>query len=69
MNKITESVVETFAIEQFEQLGYQYVYGPDIAPDSETPERERFEEVLLLKRLRLAVFSVLIGQRKHYGVG
>jgi type I restriction enzyme R subunit len=39
---ITESEIETFAIELFEQLGYQYLYAPDIAPDSETPERERF---------------------------
>jgi type I restriction enzyme R subunit len=42
-NKITESAIETFAIELLEKLGYQYVYAPDIAPDSETPERERFE--------------------------
>lgn len=39
MTKLTESAIETFAIEQFEQLGYQYVYGPSIAPDSESPER------------------------------
>jgi hypothetical protein len=25
----------------------QYIYAPDIAPDSETPERSSFEEVLL----------------------
>lgn len=31
----------------FEKLGYQYVYGPDIATDSESPERERFEDVVL----------------------
>lgn len=34
---ITESAIETFAIELFEKLGYQYVYAPDIAPDSVTP--------------------------------
>jgi hypothetical protein len=39
--KLTESAIETFAIELFEKLGYQYVYAPDIAPDSETPERGR----------------------------
>lgn len=47
MTKLTESAIETFAIEQFEQLGYQYVHGPSIAPDSETPERDRWDEVLL----------------------
>ncbi len=28
---------------------------PDIAPDSDTPERDRFEDVLLLERLRKAI--------------
>jgi type I restriction enzyme R subunit len=57
-NKLTESAIETFAIELFEKLGYRYVYAPDIAPDSETPERERFEDVLLLERLRAAVARI-----------
>jgi type I restriction enzyme R subunit len=54
-SKISETTIETFAIELLEKLGYQYVYAPDIAPDSETPERERFEDVVLLARLRSAV--------------
>lgn len=58
MSRISESEIETFAIELLEQLGYQYVYAPDIAPDSETPERERFEDVLLLERLRAAVARI-----------
>jgi type I restriction enzyme, R subunit len=58
MERITENEVEKFAIELVERLGYQYVYAPDIAPDSETPERERFEEVLLLERLRSAVARI-----------
>jgi type I restriction enzyme R subunit len=57
-NKITESTIETFAIERFEKLGYQYVYAPDIAPDSESPERESFEDVVLLERLRSAVARI-----------
>ncbi|MBU1054795.1 MAG: type I restriction endonuclease subunit R [Proteobacteria bacterium] len=55
MNKITESEIEKFAIELLEKSGYQYIYAPSIAPDSETPERESFEEVLLLERLRTAI--------------
>lgn len=55
MTKLTESAIEDFAIQQFEQLGYQYVYGPSIAPDSETPERERWDEVLLSGRLMQAL--------------
>ena len=42
-NKITES-----AIELLEKQGYQYIYAPDIALYSETPERQSFENVLLM---------------------
>lgn len=55
MTKITESDIEKFAIELLEKHGYQYIYGPDIAPDSETPERQAFDQVLLLDRLKRAV--------------
>jgi type I restriction enzyme R subunit len=58
MERITENEIEKFAIELFEKLGYQYDYAPDIAPDSESPERERFEDVLLLERLRTAVARI-----------
>ena len=57
-DKLTESEIETFAIELFERLGYQYIYAPSIAPDSDTLERERFEDVLLLDRLRTAVARI-----------
>lgn len=33
--KLTESAIETFAIKQFERLGYIHLHGPDIAPDGE----------------------------------
>ena len=55
MTKITESAIEKFAIELLEKLGYQYIYAPDIAPDSDTSERQTFEDVLLLDRLNQAV--------------
>ena len=50
--KITESEIEKFAIELLEKQGYSYTYGPAIAPDSETPERKSFEDVILLNTLR-----------------
>ncbi len=53
--KITESAIEKFTVELLEKSGYQYLYAPAIAPDSETPERESYEEVLLLERLRTAL--------------
>ena len=55
MIKITESEIEEFSIELLEGLSYQYIYGPDIASDSETPERSSFEDVLLLERLEVSV--------------
>lgn len=55
MTKITESDIEKFAIDLLEKHGYQYIYGPDIAPDSEGPERQTFDQVLLFDRLKRAV--------------
>ena len=55
MTKITESAIEKFAIELLEKQGYQYIYAPSIAPDSDTPERQSFEDVLLMERLQSAV--------------
>ena len=54
-HKLTESIIENFAIELFQRLGYEYVYAPDIAPDSENPVRSSFEEVILTERLTKAV--------------
>lgn len=57
-NKITESTIEEFAIDLLEQQGFHPIYGPDIAPDSETPERESFEDVILIDRLRESVARI-----------
>lgn len=58
MEKITESAVEKFAIELLETQGFQYIFAPSIAPDSDTPERQSFEDVLLLERLQKAVSRI-----------
>lgn len=55
MKKLIENDIELFAIEQLEKLGYEYLSGSLKAPDSESPERESFEEVILYERLRSAV--------------
>ncbi len=55
MTRITESHIEEFAIELLEKQGYEYIYAPEIAPDGETPERESYEQVVLIDRLRRAV--------------
>ncbi|MGH7239045.1 MAG: type I restriction endonuclease, partial [Candidatus Saccharimonadales bacterium] len=58
VTKISESSIEDLVIGLFQKLGYSYVYAPSVAPDSDTPERERFEDVLLLDRLRAAVARI-----------
>jgi hypothetical protein len=64
MTRITESSIEEFSIELLKKSGYQYVYAPNIAPDSDTPERARFEDVLLLERLRKAVGRITQNKAK-----
>lgn len=55
MTRITENIIEAFAIELLVQLGYEYIYAPDIAYDGENPERDSYAQVLLLNRLQNAV--------------
>jgi len=55
---ITESIVEEAAIEWFKSLGYQYLFGPDIACDGLHPERSSYEDVILIERLRAALISL-----------
>ncbi len=55
MTKITESEIEKYSIELLEKQDYKYIYAPSIAPDSENPERESFEDVILTERLKTAV--------------
>ena len=58
MNVLTESKIEEFAIGLFEQLGYRYLYGPDIAPDGTNPKRVSFEEIVMVESLRHAVYRI-----------
>ena len=58
MTKITESTIELLAIKRLEDLGYLYLYGPDIASDGANPERVAYDQVLLVQRLKLAVKKI-----------
>lgn len=58
MTRITENHIELLAIQHLESLGYHYLYGPDIATDGHSPERDSFEQVLLLNRLKNAVRKI-----------
>ncbi len=52
MTKITENEIELFAIELLDKQGFKYIYAPNIAPDSESPMRESFEDVILKEKLQ-----------------
>jgi type I restriction enzyme R subunit len=56
--KLTESAIETLTIERLQALGFNYVYAPEIAPDSANPERDSFADILLNGRLRNAVARI-----------
>ena len=51
----TEDELERTAIGWLQELGYDYRFGPDIAPDGSAPERAAYSDVLLLDRLREAL--------------
>jgi type I restriction enzyme, R subunit len=58
MTKITENEIELFAIELLEKQGFEYIYAPEIAPDSENPMRESFEDVILKDKLTNALTNI-----------
>jgi type I restriction enzyme R subunit len=64
VTRSTKCPIEEFAIELLEKSGYQYVYASDIAPDSDTSERNRFEDVLLSERLQSAVGRITQNKAK-----
>lgn len=55
---INEDQVEKLAIEWFKELGYEYLLGYDIAPDSSDSQRSNYQEVLLEKRVQTALIKL-----------
>jgi type I restriction enzyme R subunit len=49
---LTENELEALALTWFQDSGWDYRHGPDIAPDGETPERPDYRQVVLTGRLR-----------------
>lgn len=52
---MTEDQLEQETLGWLEEVGYTHLYGPDIAPDGEHPEREHYRQVVLVERLRSAI--------------
>ena len=56
--KYIESDLENATLEWLEELGFGIVFGPNIAPDGESPERESYKDIVLIGRLRSAVSAI-----------
>ncbi len=52
---ITEDQLEQLAIQWFQDTGWSYANGADLAPEGATPERPDFRAVVLKARLAAAV--------------
>ncbi len=57
MSGLNEDMVEQEALEIFKELGYKILQGPDISPDGPNPMRELYSDVVLVERLRDAIYS------------
>jgi len=56
--KYNESELEIAALEWLEEMDYEIVEGPDIAPDGDYTERESFHDVVLVDRLRVSLQKI-----------
>ena len=56
--KITEDAVELLAIDLLAEQDYSYIFAQTIAPDSDSPERQSFSDVVLIERLRNAIDTI-----------
>lgn len=52
---ITEDQLEQQCLAWFREIGWETVFGPDIAPDGVAPERANYREVILVQRLTQAL--------------
>ncbi|WP_315080573.1 type I restriction endonuclease subunit R [uncultured Clostridium sp.] len=57
-NNFCESHLEEATLEWFEELGYELVFAPDIAPEGEYSEREDYSDVILSERLKDALSRI-----------
>ncbi|MCW8163506.1 type I restriction endonuclease subunit R [Verminephrobacter aporrectodeae subsp. tuberculatae] len=55
---MNEQQLETLCLTWFQETGWRYIHGPDIAPDSSTPERADYRQVLLCERLLAALARI-----------
>ena len=52
---LNEDLIEMAFIDQLTGQGFEFHHGPDIAPDSDNPQRKNFDSVVLEKQLLKAI--------------
>lgn len=52
---MTEDQLEQETLGWLAEVGYTHLYGPDIAYDGESPERDNYRQVVFVERLRSAI--------------
>lgn len=55
MDKLNEDKTEQYTIKLLEKIGYSYIHGVNIAPNSDKPERQNYHDVILKNRLTHAI--------------
>ncbi|MBI3051700.1 type I restriction endonuclease subunit R [Candidatus Woesearchaeota archaeon] len=55
MSFIVEQDVENAALEILQEMGYEVVYAPEIAPDGSNPQRAEWDTVFVLDELEVAL--------------
>ncbi|KOY00964.1 type I restriction endonuclease subunit R [Pseudomonas nunensis] len=55
---LNEQQLEKLCLSWFQQVGWQFAHGPDIAPDSNAPERTDYHQVVLRERLLAALARI-----------
>jgi type I restriction enzyme, R subunit len=58
LENFTEDLLEEATIEILQELGYEYIFGPEIGHDGERPERHDYREVILEQRIRDALYRL-----------
>lgn len=58
MTGISESMLEDTCLDWLQELGWDRIHGPDIAPDAPNAERLSYSEVILKERLRAALARI-----------
>jgi len=55
---LTENQLENICLEWFREIGWQVLYGPDIAPDSDNSVRSDYRQVVLREKLLSALSRI-----------